>query len=58
VFFADGDAWEEALMLAAQYRLLGHRAGYIRLPPKTDPDQVPHDWAMEEARRALERSLA
>jgi DNA primase len=57
VFFGDGDAWEESMMLAAQYRFLGYRAGYIRLPPKTDPDQVPADWALEEAYRCLNRPL-
>jgi hypothetical protein len=47
----DGDAWEEGEATALQLRLLGARAGYVRLPPRTDPDEVPASWLLEEARR-------
>jgi DNA primase len=50
----DGDAWEEAEMLALRLRFDGQRAGYVRLPPLTDPDEVPPDWLAEEARRSIE----
>lgn len=57
VFVLDGDAWLRAEAHTWRLRLEGVRSGYVRLPPKIDPDQVPHDWLMEEARRSLERPL-
>lgn len=56
-FLLDGDAWEEAMMYAARLRFAGKRAGYVRLPPKTDPNEVDIAWAREECRRCLDRPL-
>jgi DNA primase len=33
----DGDAWQDGLALSLRMRLMGAVAGYVRLPPKTDP---------------------
>lgn len=50
----DGDAWEEGFATAMQIRLLGAHAGYVRLPPKTDPAEgVDPTWLREEARRCI-----
>jgi len=49
----DGDAWEEGEMLAMRLRFGGQRAGAVRLPPKTDPDEVPVAWLREEVSRCL-----
>lgn len=49
----DGDAWEEAYALAGRLRLDGKRAGYVRLPPKEDPNSVDADWLKTEAKRSL-----
>lgn len=49
----DGDAWREGEELAMRLQLEGQRAGNIRLPPKTDPDEVDRKWLEEEASRAL-----
>jgi hypothetical protein len=48
----DGDAWTEGLALSWTLQHLGVRAGNVRLPPKTDPDEVDPVWLREEARRA------
>lgn len=53
VVVLDGDAWLEAYAMAARLRLHGQRAGYVRLPPKADPDEVPGAWLDEEIERAL-----
>jgi hypothetical protein len=53
VMCLDGDAWEEAWAWAMTLRHVGCRAGSIRLPPKTDPDEVPIQWLMDQAKRAL-----
>lgn len=37
VVVLDGDAWREAEAVASRLRLRGVRAGFIKLPPKTDP---------------------
>lgn len=55
VFVPDGDAWIKGEMLAYQLRLEGQMAGWVRLPPKKDPDEVPTDWLWEEARKNLRR---
>lgn len=57
VFVLDGDAHETGWALAMRLRLEGARAGYVRLPPKTDPDEVPGSWLREEARRSLDATL-
>lgn len=49
----DGDAWEEGEALAQRLLLRGQRAGFIRLPPKVDPDEVPPDELMAQARACL-----
>jgi DNA primase len=49
----DGDAWSEGEALAMTLRLEGQRAGSVRLPPKTDPDEVDRGWLDEEVRRCL-----
>ena len=53
----DGDAWEESWILAARLRFEGCRAGFVKLPPRTDPDEVPLDWARNEARRCINAPL-
>ena len=53
----DGDAWAESWALAARLRFEGKRAGFVRLPPKVDPDEVDPEWLREEARRSLEKAL-
>ena len=57
VIVYDGDAWESGMMLAAQLRFDGKRAGHVRLPPRKDPDEVPKDWMLEEAKRSLVSDL-
>lgn len=53
VIVLDGDAWVEAYAMATRLRLRGKAAGYVRLPPKLDPDEVPREWLAEEVARAL-----
>lgn len=53
----DGDAWREGWALAARLRFEGRRAGYVRLPPKTDPDEVDAEYLLTEAVRSLDRPL-
>ena len=57
VVVLDGDAWSESWALCARLRFEGGRAGCVRLPPRTDPDEVPHGWLIEEAARSLEAPL-
>lgn len=49
----DGDAWEEGLSLALRMRIRGRVAGNVRLPPRTDPDEVPRDWLDAEVAACL-----
>lgn len=49
----DGDAWGEGWALSTQLRFAGLRAGCIRLPPLTDPDEVPRGWMAEKAKEAI-----
>lgn len=58
VVVLDGDAWVEGWSLAMRLRLMGVRAGSVRLPPKTDPDQVPLADLWEAGRAALASSDA
>lgn len=53
VALLDGDAWRKGEALAMVLELHGVRSGYIHLPPKTDPDEVPRSWLDEEALRCL-----
>ncbi len=48
----DGDAWMEGYAMMQRLRLHGRVAGYVRLPPKLDPDEVPRDWLADEVARA------
>jgi hypothetical protein len=57
VFVLDGDAHETGWALAFRLRLEGARSGYVRLPPRTDPDEVSGSWLREEARRSLDAEL-
>lgn len=52
VVVLDGDAWLEAYAMMQRLRLHGRTAGYVRLPPKKDPDEVPRDWLAEEIKRS------
>ena len=49
----DGDAWAEGMELSLKLQLEGQRAGFVRLPPRTDPDEVDRTWLREEARRCI-----
>jgi hypothetical protein len=49
----DGDAWREGGGLALRLRHEGHRSGWLELPPRTDPDEVPVDLVRREARACL-----
>lgn len=53
VFLLDGDAWREAEALSLRLRFEGQRSGYVRLPPKTDPDELPRAWVDRAARDSL-----
>lgn len=50
----DGDAWTEGMELSLRLQLEGQRAGFVRLPPRTDPDEVDRGWLREEARRCID----
>ena len=54
VFLLDGDAWRKAEAMSLALRIEGVRSGYIRLPPKADPDGVNREWVDREARESLE----
>jgi hypothetical protein len=54
VVLLDGDAHEEGWGLAMLLRVSGVRAGAVRLPARTDPDEVPRDELERAARTALE----
>lgn len=58
VVVLDGDAWLEGWSLSMRLRLMGVRAGAVRLPPKTDPDEVPAADLWEAGRSALGSSDA
>jgi hypothetical protein len=54
----DGDAWREARATAMELReLCGRRAGWVRLPPRVDPDEVDFDWMRQQALDCLEEPL-
>ena len=50
----DGDVPEKNEMLGLRLRFDGYRAGFVKLAPRQDPDEVPRDWLLEEARRCLQ----
>lgn len=53
VLLLDGDAHREGWALAMRLRLAGQRSGSIRLPPRTDPDEVRNDALHVAALEAL-----
>lgn len=53
----DGDAWREGWALARRLRLEGVRAGFVKLPARTDPDEVGWDWLLDEARKCINAPL-
>lgn len=57
VLVPDGDEWQAAEALALRMRFDGKRCGWIKLPPRVDPDEVDSSWLIEEARRSLDRSV-
>lgn len=52
----DGDAWREGEALAMSLRLHGQRAGFVRLPPRVDPDEVPKDELRAMARDCIQEA--
>jgi DNA primase len=53
VVVLDGDAWRESWALAERLKLAGKKAAMVRLPPKTDPNDVDRKWLVLEARKAI-----
>jgi hypothetical protein len=53
VTVSDGDAWRKGWAVAERLKLMGARAGALRLPGGTDPDEVPHEAIREAALSAL-----
>lgn len=53
VIVLDGDMPDKCDALGMRLRFDGLRAGAVVLPPLMDPDEVPRDWLLEEARRAI-----
>jgi hypothetical protein len=49
----DGDAHYEGYALSMKLKLMGQRAGFVRLPPKTDPDEVDKTWLLNEAKECV-----
>lgn len=49
----DGDAWREGEALAMRLTFEGKRAGFVRLPPALDPNEIDPSWLREEARRCV-----
>jgi DNA primase len=54
VSLLDGDAWTESEALALRLIVSGVRAGWIRFPPRTDPNTVDRQAIEEIALRAFE----
>ncbi len=50
----DGDAWEEGEALSWRLRIEGKRAGFIRFPPCTDPNEFTTESLLDEARNSLD----
>jgi len=53
----DGDAWREGWALAKRLRLEGAQAGYVRMPARTDPDEVGWDWLEEQVEKCITAPL-
>lgn len=56
-FVLDGDAWQKGWALAARFRFEKKRAGHVKLEAGQDPDEVPKDWLLEQARRSIDAPL-
>lgn len=56
-FVLDGDAWREARALTLWMRLHGHPAGFVRLPPKKDPDEMNPTELTEAAARSIDAEV-
>lgn len=54
VFVLDGDAWRKAEACALTLRLMGHAAGWVRLPAGKDPDEVDYSWLIDEAQKSIQ----
>lgn len=54
VFALDGDAWEEAWVLTLKLRSRGQKAGWVKLAPGVDPDEIPTETLMSAAMSSLE----
>lgn len=50
----DGDAWRLAEAITLRLRMEGQTAGFVRLPPKKDPDQLDPSWLRAEALASLQ----
>lgn len=53
VFLPDGDCWRDGDAYALAARAAGLRAGSVRLPPRTDPNEVPAELMEGAALDAL-----
>lgn len=49
----DGDYWRGSFQLAYKLRLNGVRAGWLKLPPKSDPDKISPQKLMDAAIKAV-----
>ncbi len=49
----DGDAWREGRAVALLLNYDGARAGFVKLPPKTDPNELDPNWLLEQARECV-----
>ena len=59
VFCLDGDAWRKARALAMRLRFDGRRSGYVRLPPKIDPNDtvIDPEELKQRAIKAIEERI-
>jgi hypothetical protein len=56
VALLDGDAWRESWALCQRLRLTpGKRAGWVKLGPGLDPDELPAEQIRSEARASLDK---
>jgi DNA primase len=53
----DGDAHEEGEALAMRLRCEGQRAGYVWLPPRMDPDEIPAEQLKAQAAACIEEPV-
>lgn len=53
VVVLDGDAWIEGEMLAMRLELEGARSGWVKLPPKKDPNDFDPSKVWQAAKRAV-----